>query len=598
MHNRTPIPKVNDFKGTLKKLWQYISKYKLSIIIAFTVAILSTIFAILGPKILGNATQELYLGVTRIISNSGGIDFNKIASILLLLLGIYLLSAIFSYIESFIMASLSKKITYSLRQEMSEKIKRLPMKYFDNNQTGETLSVIINDVDNIGMHLDQSAITIVTSIVTIIGIFIMMCTINIPLAIFTALILPVAGAFVGMIVKKSQKFFTNQQEYLGHVNGEVEEMFSGHTILKSFNAEDKMLDKFAIDNEKLYENAWKSQFISGMMHPIMNFVSNLNYVAIAILGAYYVIRGKITVGNIQSFIQYSKNFTQPIGQFAQVLNGVQTCLASAERIFKFLEAEEEIPKECLVKDLKNIKGNVKFDHVEFGYDEDKTIIHDFNLDVKAGSKVAIVGPTGAGKTTIVKLLMRFYSPTKGSIYLDGNNIENIDSLEYHHAFGMVLQDTWLFHGTILENLRYGKPNATEEEVKKAAKTANIDHFIETLPNGYNMILDEDTTNISSGQRQLLTIARAILEDPKVMILDEATSNVDTRTEELIQEAMDKLLKGRTSFIIAHRLSTIRNADYILVMNHGDIIEMGSHDELLKKNGFYAELYNSQFDTID
>lgn len=598
MNRGRPMPKVKDFKGTLKKLLKYISKYKTSIIIVFIVAILSTVFAIVGPKILGNATQELYVGVTKIVSNTGTIDFGKIGSILLLLLFIYLLSAIFSYIQSWVMASLSKKITFSLRKEMSEKIKRLPMSYFDSTTTGETLSIITNDVDNIGMHLDQSAVTIVTSFVTIVGIFVMMCSINVSLAIFTALILPVAMMFVGGVIKRSQKYFTDQQEYLGHVNGEVEEMFTGHNVIKSFNAEDKMINKFNEDNECLYENAWKSQFLSGIMHPIMMFVGNINYVAIAILGAYYVIKGKINVGNIQSFIQYSKNFTSPIGQLAQVLNGVQTSLASAERIFAFLETPEEEKKKVTVSKLDNIKGSVVFDHVKFGYKENETIINDFNLNVEPGQKIAIVGPTGAGKTTIVKLLMRFYDVSSGAIYLDGYNINEIDEKEYRKAFGMVLQDTWLFNGTIMENLRYGNLKASDEDVIQASKTAHIDHFINTLPNTYEMVLDEDTTNISSGQRQLLTIARAILANPKVMILDEATSNVDTRTEELIQEAMDELLKGRTSFIIAHRLSTIRNADYILVMNHGDIVEVGTHDELLKKNGFYAELYNAQFDALE
>ena len=598
MNRGRPMPKVKDFKGTLKKLLKYISKYKISIIIVFIVAILSTVFAIVGPKILGNATQELYVGVTKIVSNTGTIDFGKIGSILLLLLFIYLLSAIFSYIQSWIMASLSKKITFSLRKEMSEKIKRLPMSYFDSTTTGETLSIITNDVDNIGMHLDQSAVTIVTSFVTVVGIFIMMCSINVSLAIFTALVLPVAMMFVGGVIKRSQKYFTDQQEYLGHVNGEVEEMFTGHNVIKSFNAEDKMINKFNEDNECLYENAWKSQFLSGIMHPIMMFVGNINYVAIAILGAYYVIKGRINVGNIQSFIQYSKNFTSPIGQLAQVLNGVQTSLASAERIFAFLETPEEEKKKVTVSKLDNIKGNVVFDHVKFGYNENETIINDFNLSVSPGQKIAIVGPTGAGKTTIVKLLMRFYDVSSGAIYLDGHNINEIDEKEYRKAFGMVLQDTWLFNGTIMENLRYGNLKASDEDVIQASKTAHIDHFINTLPNTYEMVLDEDTTNISSGQRQLLTIARAILANPKVMILDEATSNVDTRTEELIQEAMDELLKGRTSFIIAHRLSTIRNADYILVMNHGDIVEVGTHDELLKKNGFYAELYNAQFDALE
>ena len=572
--------KPSDVKGTIQKLLSYGSKYKLSFIIIFVVAILSTIFSIIGPKILGNATQELYTGLIAKVSGTGGINFQAINSILLFLLILYIASAIFSYIESWIMANVSKKITYDLRKQMNEKIKKLPMKYFDSTTNGETLSIITNDIDTLGMSLNQSSVTIVTTLVTIVGIFIMMCTISIPLAIFTALVLPVAGAFVGIIVKKSQKYFENQQNYLGHVNSEVEEMLSGYTVVKAFNAEEKMLAKFESDNQELYKNAWKSQFISGMMHPIMNFVGNLNYVAIAILGAYYVIQGKINVGNIQSFIQYSKNFTQPIGQLAQVMAGFQSMLAASERIFKFLDEEEEIEMP-----------------VKFGYQENRPIIKDFSLKVKEGEKIAIVGPTGAGKTTIVKLLMRFYKLSDGKITLDGEDISTLDKQEYRHAFGMVLQDTWLFSGSVMDNLRYGNLNASDEEVQEAAKLAHVDHFIETLPEGYQTELNEDTDNISSGQKQLLTIARAILANPKVIILDEATSNVDTRTEELIQSAMDELMKGRTSFIIAHRLSTIKNADKILVLNHGDIVEIGTHEELLNKKGFYAELYNSQFESL-
>ena len=593
--NRKPIEKAKDIKKTIQKLIQYFSKYHFSLIIVFIVAILSTIFSILGPKILGNATQELYVGVIAKIQGTGSINFDVISHILFTLVMLYVMAAIFSYIESWIMAKISKNITYQLRDQMSKKIKKLPMSYFDKKTHGETLSIISNDVDILGMTLNQSATTLVTSLVTVIGIFVMMCSINVTLAIITALVLPVASLLVAFVVGKSQKYFAAQQEYLGHVNGEIEEILGGYTVVKAFNAEEKMLKKFDEDNLKLYESAWKSQFISGMMHPIMNFVSNLNYVLIAILGSYFVILGKINVGNIQSFISYSKNFTQPIAQFAQVMNQLQTMLAAAERIFEFLDEREETVSSNNICDINSLKGNVTFEHVKFGYNDDNIIINDFSLKVKQGQKIAIVGPTGAGKTTIVKLLMRFYSLNDGAIYLDDYNINDFNPKDYRHAFGMVLQDTWLFSGTIMDNLRYGNLEATDEEVIKAAKAANVDHFIRTLPGGYNMILNEETTNISSGQKQLLTIARAILANPKVMILDEATSNVDTRTEELIQNAMDKLMKGRTSFIIAHRLSTIKNADVILVLNHGDIVEVGTHQELLDKNGFYADLYNSQFE---
>ena len=593
--NRKPIEKAKDIKKTIQKLIQYFSKYRFSLIIVFIVAILSTIFSILGPKILGNATQELYVGVIAKIQGTGSINFDVISHILFTLVMLYVVAAIFSYIESWIMAKISKNITYQLRDQMSKKIKKLPMSYFDKKTHGETLSIISNDVDILGMTLNQSATTLVTSLVTVIGIFVMMCSINVTLAIITALVLPVASLLVAFVVGKSQKYFAAQQEYLGHVNGEIEEILGGYTVVKAFNAEEKMLKKFDEDNLKLYESAWKSQFISGMMHPIMNFVSNLNYVLIAILGSYFVILGKINVGNIQSFISYSKNFTQPIAQFAQVMNQLQTMLAAAERIFEFLDEREETVSSNNICDINSLKGNVTFEHVKFGYNDDNIIINDFSLKVKQGQKIAIVGPTGAGKTTIVKLLMRFYSLNDGAIYLDDYNINDFNPKDYRHAFGMVLQDTWLFSGTIMDNLRYGNLEATDEEVIKAAKAANVDHFIRTLPGGYNMILNEETTNISSGQKQLLTIARAILANPKVMILDEATSNVDTRTEELIQNAMDKLMKGRTSFIIAHRLSTIKNADVILVLNHGDIVEVGTHQELLDKNGFYADLYNSQFE---
>ncbi len=592
------IEKAKDFKGTLRKLINYVGSYKIGMIIVFIVAIASTIFSIAGPKILGNATQELYTGLIAKINGSGGIDFTAISKILLFLLGLYILSAIFSYIESWVMSGISKKTTYRLRKEISEKIKKLPMRYFDSKTTGETLSVITNDVDTLQQSLNGSATELVTSIVTVIGIFIMMCTINISLAILTALVLPIASIFVVMVMKRSQKYFQNQQKYLATVDGEVEEMLGGHAVVKAFNAEEKLIGEFEKENKKLYEAGWKSQFLSGLMHPIMNFIGNLNYAIIAIVGAYFCAKGRITVGNIQSFIQYSKNFTQPIARLAQVMNQIQSMIAAAERIFEFLEETEEEDKGSLEVPIENIKGNIEFKHVKFGYNKDKIIIKDFNAKVKSGQKIAIVGPTGAGKTTMIKLLMRFYTVHEGEILIDGHNINEFKRSDLRNIFGMVLQDTWLFSGTIMENLRYGKLNATDDEVIEASKTAHVHHFIQTLPEAYNMILNEETNNVSGGQKQLLTIARAILADPKVMILDEATSNVDTRTEVLIQKAMDELMKGRTSFIIAHRLSTIKNADLILVMKEGDIVEVGNHEELINQNGFYAELYNSQFEEIE
>lgn len=592
------IEKAKDFKGTLRKLINYVGSYKIGMIIVFIVAIASTIFSIAGPKILGNATQELYTGLIAKINGSGGINFTAISKILLFLLGLYILSAIFSYIESWVMSGISKKTTYRLRKEISEKIKKLPMRYFDSKTTGETLSVITNDVDTLQQSLNGSATELVTSIVTVIGIFIMMCTINISLAILTALVLPIASIFVMMVMKRSQKYFQNQQKYLATVDGEVEEMLGGHTVVKAFNAEEKLIGEFEKENKKLYEAGWKSQFLSGLMHPIMNFIGNLNYAIIAIVGAYFCAKGRITVGNIQSFIQYSKNFTQPIARLAQVMNQIQSMIAAAERIFEFLEETEEEDKGSLEVPIENIKGNIEFKHVKFGYNKDKIIIKDFNAKVKSGQKIAIVGPTGAGKTTMIKLLMRFYTVHEGEILIDGHNINEFKRSDLRNIFGMVLQDTWLFSGTIMENLRYGKLNATDDEVIEASKTAHVHHFIQTLPEAYNMILNEETNNVSGGQKQLLTIARAILADPKVMILDEATSNVDTRTEVLIQKAMDELMKGRTSFIIAHRLSTIKNADLILVMKEGDIVEVGNHEELINQNGFYAELYNSQFEEIE
>ena len=587
------VDKAKDFKGTLNKLLKRVSTYKILIILSFIFAIGSTIFAIISPKILGNATTEIFNGLILKISGTGGINFNTIKNILITLGILYVISALFSYIQSLIMTSVSQRTSYKLRKEVSQKLNKLPMSYFDKQNTGDILSIITNDIDTIQLNLNGSATQLVSSIVTIIGIFIMMCSINVTLAILTALVLPVASIVVMIIVKKSQKHFVNQQKYLAEVDSEIEEMVSGHSVIKAFNAEEKTIIKFDLDNKKLFEAGFKSQFLSGLMHPIMNFVGNLNYALIAIVGAVFAIKGKITVGNIQSFIQYSKQFTNPIAQLAQISSQIQSMIAASERVFNFLDTGEYVDNGKLKSD--NVEGNVEFKNVKFGYNEDKIIIKDFNAKINAGEKIAIVGPTGAGKTTIVKLLMRFYELNSGEILLDGKNITDYKRSELESVFAMVLQDTWLFNGTILDNLRYGNLNASDKEVIDAAKTANADYFIRTLPDGYNMVLNEETSNISGGQKQLLTIARAILANPKILILDEATSNVDTRTEELIQKAMDKVMMGRTSFIIAHRLSTIKNADLILVMNEGDIVEIGKHDELLEKKGFYAKIYNSQFE---
>lgn len=589
------VDKARDFKGTLKKLLRIISEYKILIILAFLFAVGSTIFAIVSPKILGNATTEIYNGIIAKINGTGGIDFSAIRTILICLAVLYIVSALFNYIQNLIMTHVSQRASYKLRKEISHKLNRLPMSYYDKQNTGDIMSVITNDIDTLQLNLNQSATQLVSSIVTLIGIFIMMCTINVTLAIITALILPVASIIVMLIVKKSQKYFINQQNYLGSVDGEVEEMISGHTVIKAFNAEEKSMKNFDRDNDKLCDAGFKAQFLSGLMHPIMNFVSNLNYTIIAILGAIFAINGKITVGNIQSFIQYSRNFTNPIAQLAQISNLIQSMIAASERVFNFLELDEYIDEGT--KECSKVKGNIEFKHVAFGYDKNKLIIKDFNAKVSSGQKIAIVGPTGAGKTTMVKLLMRFYELNGGEILLDDVNIKDYKRKEYETVFAMVLQDTWLFNGTILDNLRYGNLNASDKEVMDAAKTASADFFIRTLPDGYNSMINEETNNISGGQKQLLTIARAILANPKVLILDEATSNVDTRTEELIQQAMDKVMEGRTSFIIAHRLSTIKNADLILVMDEGDIVEVGRHEELLAKNGFYAKIYNSQFEKV-
>ena len=591
-----PVEKAKDFKGTIKKLIISMSDYKIPLIIIFVFAIGSTIFSIIGPKILGNAITELYAGIMNKLTGGTGINFGKISNILISLLILYLISAVFNYIQGYIMSNVSQKYTYKLRKQVSEKIKKIPLSYYEKRNTGEVLSIITNDIDTLSHSLNQSATQLITCIVTIVGILIMMLSINVTMTIISLLILPLSIIITSFIVKKSQKHFTDQQNYLAEVNGEVEEMLSGHSVVKAFNAEDKMISKFESDNKKLCEAAWKSQFQSGLMHPIMTFVGNIGYVLVAICGGYFCISGKITVGDIQSFISYTKSFTHPIAQIAQAFNMIQSMVAAAERVFEFLELKEE--KEVVNPEkINHIKGNVQFKHVKFGYKKNQIIINDFNIKVKQGQKIAIVGPTGAGKTTMVKLLMRFYNVTDGEILIDGKNVNKFKRSELRKIFGMVLQDTWLFNGTIMENLRYGKLEATDEEVKKAAKTAKVDRFIKTLPEGYSMVLNEEADNISQGQKQLLTIARAILADPKVLILDEATSSVDTRTEIQIQQAMDALMKGRTSFIIAHRLSTIKNADLILVMNNGDIVEQGTHDELLEKNGFYADLYNSQFETI-
>ena len=589
--------KAKDFKGTLKKLFKSMAKYKIQLIVIVIFAVASTVFSIIGPKILGNATTELFNGLISKLSGGAGINFGKIASILTFLLGLYIISALFSYIQGFIMTGISQKYTYELRKKVSVKINKLPMNYFDKKTHGEVLSIITNDIDTMSMSLNQSATQLITSIATIIGILVMMLSINAVMTLVAILILPIASFITMFIVKHSQKYFANQQEYLGHVNGQIEEMYSGQNVIKVFNAEDKVIKNFEKDNEQLCQSGWKSQFFSGMMHPIMNFVGNLGYVVVAILGGYYAIKGKITVGNIQSFISYTKNFTNPIAQLAQVSNMVQAMIAASERVFEFLEEKEEIETKHPLS-VDNIKGNVTFNHVKFGYNEDQIIINDFSAKVRKGQKIAIVGPTGAGKTTMVKLLMRFYNVNDGEILIDGKNVNDFKRSDLRHIFGMVLQDTWLFSGSIMENLRYGKLDATDDEVIEAAKKAYVHHFIQTLPDSYNMELNEETNNISQGQKQLLTIARAILADPKVLILDEATSSVDTRTEILIQKAMDELMKGRTSFIIAHRLSTIKDADLILVMNNGDIVEQGNHEELLAKGGFYANLYNSQFEGVE
>ena len=590
-----PIEKAKDFKGTMKKLLQYLGAYKISIVAVIIFAIGSTVFNIVGPKILGRATTEIFKGLVRKVSGGSGIDFTKIGKILGMLLVLYLCSALFSFIQGYIMTGVSQKLTYRMRKEISEKINRLPMNYFDKMTHGEVLSRITNDVDTLSQSLNQSATQVITSVATIIGVLIMMLSIS-PLMTLTALLLlPISMGFISVIVKRSQKYFMSQQEYLGHVNGQVEEVYGGHSIVRAFNKEDDVIREFTETNEILYQSAWKSQFFSGMMMPIMQFIGNLGYVAVAILGGYLAIKDAIEVGDIQSFIQYVRSFTQPITQVAQVANMLQSTAAASERVFEFLEEEEEDQFAEHPVSVEGLKGDVEFKHVHFGYNEDRIIINDFSAKVKEGQKIAIVGPTGAGKTTMIKLLMRFYDVNSGEILIDGHNLKDFNRSELRQMFGMVLQDTWLFHGSIKDNIRYGKLDATDEEVVEAAKAAYVHRFVQTLPDGYDMELNEEASNVSQGQKQLLTIARAILADPKILILDEATSSVDTRTEIRIQKAMDNLMKGRTSFIIAHRLSTIRDADLILVMKDGDIVEQGNHEELLEKGGFYANLYNSQFE---
>jgi ATP-binding cassette subfamily B multidrug efflux pump len=596
-HGMQPGEKPKDLKGSLGKLLSYIGSFKVAIIVVMIFAAASTVFNVIGPKILGKATTALSEGLMAKIQGTGGIDFTYIGQILLFVLGLYVCSAAFNFIQGWIMTGVTQKICYRMRKEISEKINRMPMKYFESRTYGEVLSRITNDVDTLGQGLNQSITTIITSVATLIGVLIMMLSISPLMTLIAIVILPISMALISFVVKKSQKYFKDQQEYLGHINGQVEEVYGGHLVIKAFNREKDTIDEFNRTNEILYQSAWKSQFLSGMMQPIMMFVGNLGYAAVALSGGLFAIRGTITIGDIQAFIQYVKNFTQPIQQIAQVINQVQSMAAASERVFDFLNEEEEDQTAENPADVSTVTGTVDFDHVQFGYNPDQTIIKDFSAHVKPGQKIAIVGPTGAGKTTMVKLLMRFYDVNSGSIKLDGHDVREFNRRELRDAFGMVLQDTWLFKGTIMENIRYGRLDATDEEVIAAAKAAHADHFIKTLPGGYQMELNEDASNVSQGQKQLLTIARAILADNKILILDEATSSVDTRTEVTIQKAMDNLMRGRTSFVIAHRLSTIRNADLILVMKDGDIVEQGNHEELLAKNGFYANLYNSQFEDV-
>ena len=587
--------KAHDFKGTMKKLYKYLSVYKISIIIVFLFAAASAVFSILGPKILGKATTKLFQGLMDKIAGTGsGIDFNYIGRIILYLIGLYILSSLFGYIQGWIMSGISMKVSYRFRKEISEKINRMPLKYFESTNHGEVLSRVTNDVDTVSQTLNQSLTQIITSVTTVVGVLAMMLSINWLMTLIALCIIPAAMLLITFVIKLSQKYFMEQQVFLGNVNGHVEEMYGGHIVMKAFNGEKRSIEEFDKLNNKLYNAAWKSQFLSGMMMPVMNFIGNIGYVAVSVLGGWLVIRKSIEVGDIQAFIQYVRSFTQPISQLANIFNILQQTAASAERVFEFLEEDEKIPEAENTIKLQKVEGSVEFRNVRFGYNPDKIIINDFSVTVKPGQKVAIVGPTGAGKSTIVKLLMRFYDVNEGEILIDGHNIKEFARNDLRSMFGMVLQDTWLYNVTIMENIRYGRLNASDEEVLAAAKTAHVDSFVRTLPNGYDMVLNEEASNISQGQKQLLTIARAVLKDPKILILDEATSSVDTRTEMQIQKAMNGIMKNCTSFIIAHRLSTIRDADLILVMDQGDIVEYGKHKELLAKRGFYAKLYYSQF----
>ncbi len=587
--------KAKDFKGTMGKLIAYLGRYRLAILAVMAIALISTVFSILGPKLLGKATTKLFEGVMARISGAGSIDFEYIGKIILLVLGLYLVSALFSYIQGWIMSGISVKITYRFRRDIAEKINRMPLRYFDGTNHGEVLSRITNDVDVVNQTLNQSLAQLITSLATVVGVLVMMFSISWVLTLVALVIVPISLLFVSAVVKKSQKLFKEQQDYLGHVNGHVEEMYGGHFVMKAFNGEAKSIAAFEKMNDSLYGTAWKSQFLSGLMMPMMNFIGNLGYVAITILGGALAIKGSISVGDIQAFIQYMRSFTQPLSQLANISNVLQQTAAAAERVFEFLEEAEQVANTAEPAATDGVLGNVEFKNVHFGYLPGKTIIKDFSAQAKRGQKIAIVGPTGAGKTTMVKLLMRFYDVNEGSILIDGTDVRSFSRADLRRLFGMVLQDTWLFNGTVMENIRYGRSDATDEEVIEAAKTAHADHFIRAHPAGYDMVINEEANNISQGQKQLLTIARAVLADPKMLILDEATSSVDTRTELLIQKAMDGLMKDRTSFIIAHRLSTIKNADLILVMKDGDIVEQGRHEELLASGGFYAGLYNSQFE---
>ena len=590
--------KAKDFKTAMKRLLNYMKRYRLQLVVMMVFAVGSTIFNIVGPKVLGKATTELYEGLVSKISGGAGIDFGKIGEILLFALGLYLISSAFSFIQGFIMTGISNQVTYNLRKDISVKINKIPLKYFESRTHGEILSRITNDIDTLQTSINQSFTQLITSVTMLIGVLIMMLSINVYMTVAAILILPISMMIIGKVMKHSQKYFQQQQKYLGEVNGQVEEIYSGHNVVKAFNKEEDVIREFEKTNEKLYTTGWRSQFFSGMMMPIMQFVGNVGYVMVALLGGFLVIKEKVMVGDIQAFFQYIRNFTQPIQQIAQVTNMLQSSAAAAERVFEFLDEEEEDQTVENPVDITTIEGNVEARHVAFGYQPEHLIIHDFSGDVKAGQKVAIVGPTGAGKTTMIKLLMRFYDVNSGEILIDGHNIKDFNRIQLRELFGMELQETWLFHGTIMENIRYGRLDATDEEVIAAAKAAHAHHFIMSQPGGYQMVLNEETSNISQGQKQLLTIARAILADNKILILDEATSSVDTRTEERIQAAMDNLMKGRTSFVIAHRLSTIRDADLILVMKDGDIIEQGTHQSLLAANGFYANLYNSQFEKAE